>query len=135
MTFIHPIFQVFSIVIGLYTGYLGWKRFRGMGFPWKRHIRFGFAFLIMIVFGALMGYGMTYFLKGGIFKTGLHALLPFIIIPFLCIGAILGYLLSKGRRKRAVAAIHMSINYFTMLLIFLQGVYGVEVLLEIIKAK
>ena len=78
---------------------------------------------------------MTYFLEGGIFKTGIHTLLPFIIIPFLLIGAILGYVLSKGLKNRVIAIFHMSINYFTMLLILLQGYIGVKILMEIIRAK
>ncbi len=136
MAFIHPLFQVFAICLGLYTGYLGWQRFRGRRFQWKRHIRFGFSFFIIIVSGALIGSGMTYFLEGGIFKTGIHALLPFIIIPFLFIGAILGYVLSKGlMKKRIVAPFHMSINYFAMLLTLLQGYIGVKILMEIIRAK
>ncbi len=135
MAFIHPLFQVFAICLGLYTGYLGWQRFRGRRFQWKRHIRFGVSFFIIIVSGALIGSGMTYFLEGGIFKTGIHALLPFIIIPFLSIGAILGYVLSKGLKNRVIAIFHMSINYFTMLLILLQGYIGVKILMEIIRAK
>ncbi len=135
MAFIHPIFQIFAICLGLYTGYLGWQRFRGRRFQWKRHTRFGFSFFIIIVSGALIGSGMTYFLEGGIFKTGIHALLPFIIIPFLSIGAILGYVLSNGVKNRVIAIFHMSINYFTMLLILLQGYIGVKILMEIIRAK
>lgn len=135
MAFIHPLFQVFAICLGLYTGYLGWQRFRGRRFQWKRHIRVGFSFFIIIVSGALIGSGMTYFLEGGIFKTGIHALLPFIIIPFLFIGAILGYVLSKGLKKRIVAPFHMSINYFTMLLTLLQGYIGIKILMELIRAK
>jgi hypothetical protein len=135
MVFIHPIFQVFAIGIGLYTGYLGWQRFRRRKFQRKRHIRLGFTFFMMIVFGAFGGFGTTFLLEGGIFKTGLHGFLPFIIVPFLSIGATLGYLLSKGHGKRRLAIFHMCINFFTMLLILLQAYFGIEILMEIIRSK
>ena len=135
MAFIHPIIQAIAIVIGLYAGYLGWQRFIRRGFHWKRHIRVGFAFFVMIITGTVMGFAITYFLEGGIFKTGFHALLPFIIVPLLSIGAILGYILSKRSKGRALPTLHMSINYFTMLLIFLQAYLGVGLLTQFLRAR
>ena len=135
MAFIHPIIQAITIAIGLYAGYLGWQRFRGRRFQWKGHIRWGFTFFVMIIAGTAIGFGITYLLEGGIFKTGLHALLPFIIIPLLSIGAILGFILSKGNKGRTLAIPHMSINYFTMVLIFLQAYGGVGVLAELLRAR
>jgi hypothetical protein len=135
MVLIHPIIQAIAIVIGLYGGYLGWQRFRGWRFQWKRHIRVGFTFYVMIIAGTVIGFVFTYLLEGGIFRTGSHALLPFIIIPLLSIGAILGFILSKGSKGRALATLHMSFNYFTMLLIFLQVYWGVEALMELLRAR
>ena len=135
MAFIHPIIQAITIAIGLYAGYLGWQRFRGRRFQWKRHIRVGFTFFVMIIAGTVMGFSITSFLEGGIFKTGFHALLPFTIIPLLSIGAVLGFILSKGSKGRTLATLHISINYFTMLLIFLQAYWGVGVLAELLRAR
>jgi hypothetical protein len=61
----------------------------------------------MIIAGTVMGFAITYFLEGGIFKTGFHALLPFIIVPLLSIGAILGYILSKRSKGRARYPAHV----------------------------
>jgi uncharacterized membrane protein YozB (DUF420 family) len=135
MAFIHPIIQAITIAIGLYAGYLGWQRFRDRRFQWNRHIRLGITFFVMIIAGTAIGFAITYLLEGGIFKTGLHALLPFIIIPLLLIGVILGFILSKGRKGRILPPLHMSINYFTMVLIFLQGYGGVGVLADLLRAR
>jgi hypothetical protein len=135
MAFIHPIIQAIGIFIGLYAGYLGWQRFRGRMFQWKRHIRLGITFFVVIIAGTAIGFGITYLLEGGIFKTGLHGLFPFIIIPLLLIGAILGSLLSKGNRGRTLAILHMSINYFTMVLIIIQAYGGIGVLAELLRAR
>lgn len=134
MAFIHPIIQAIAVVIGLYGGYLGWQRFRGRMFQWKRHIRLGITFFVMIIAGTAIGFSVTYLLEGGIFKTGLHALLPFIIIPLLSIGAILGFILSKGNRGRTLATLHLVINYFAMVLIIIQAYGGVGVLAELLRA-
>jgi hypothetical protein len=134
MAFIHPIIQAIAIAIGIYAGYLGWQRFRDRRFLWKRHIRVGFTFFVIIMVGTTLGYAITYLLEGGIFMTGTHALLPFIIIPLLSFGAILGFILSKGGRGRALATMHMSINYFMMVLIFIQAYLGLGVLTEFLKA-
>lgn len=88
----------------------------------------------MIIAGTAIGFFITYLLEGGIFKTGLHALLPFIIIPLFSIGVILGFILSKGRRGRPLAILHMSINYFTMVVIFFQAYWGIGVLRELLRA-
>jgi fructose-specific phosphotransferase system IIC component len=135
MVFIHPAIQAIGIAIGLYAGYLGWHRFRGREFQWKRHIGLGYAFFVIIIAGTLIGFAMTYFMEGGILRTGLHALLPFIIVPLLSAGLTLGFTLSKGKRAKSLAVLHMSINYCTLLLIFLQGYWGVRVLVELLGAR
>ena len=134
MALIHPIIQAIAIVIGIYAGYLGWQRFRGRRFRWERHIRVGFSYFVIIMVGTTIGFAITYLLEGGIFMTGTHALLPFIIIPLLLFGAILGFILSKGGRGRSLATLHMSINYFVMVLILIQAYLGIGVLTEFLEA-
>jgi hypothetical protein len=54
---------------------------------------------------------------------------------FFSIGAILGFRLSKGGKGWTLATVHMSINYFTMLLIFVQAYWGAGVLTELLRAR
>ena len=132
MAFIHPIVIVLAILSGIYTGYLGWKRFRfrrGRGsssdFPWQRHIQWGKRFYILLWIGFLIGAGVLFYLKGKIFTSGLHASLAVPILLLFSIGVSLGWKLSKGNGTNRLALIHMLINYSTFFLVLIQIVLGV----------
>jgi len=135
MVLIHPIIIIMAILSGLYTGYLGWKRFqfkRGRAlvsaFPWQRHIRWGKIFYILLWIGFFVGLGYLLYVQGNVFATGLHAYLAVLIIIFFSIGSYLGMRLSKGKGSDRIALIHMGIQYGTFLLIFVQIILGVILL-------
>ncbi len=132
MAFIHPIVIILAITSGVYTGYLGWKRFRfrkGRGsssdFPWQRHIQWGKRFYILLWIGFLIGAGVLFYLKGKIFTSGLHAYLAVLILLLFSIGVALGGKLSKGKGTNRLASIHMMINYSTFFFVLIQIVLGV----------
>lgn len=131
MAFIHPIVAILAILSGVYTGYLGWKRFqfkRGRAlasdFPWKRHIQWGKRFYTLLWIGFLFGLGYLFYLKGKIFTSGFHAYLAVLILILFSIGIYLGLRLSKGRGKDSLALIHMGINYSTFIFVLIQIVLG-----------
>jgi heme/copper-type cytochrome/quinol oxidase subunit 2 len=130
--FIHPIVIILAILSGVYTGYLGWKRFRfrrGRGsssdFPWQRHIQWGKRFYILLWIGFLIGAGVLFYLKGKIFTSGLHAYLAVLILLLFSTGVSLGWKLSKGKGTNRLASIHMVINYSTFFFVLIQIVLGV----------
>jgi len=132
MAFIHPIVIVLAILSGVYTGYLGWKRFRfrkGRGsasdFPWQKHIRWGKRFYILLWIGSLIGVGALFYLKGTILTSSLHTYLAVLILLLFSIGVALGGKLSKGKETNRLALIHMVINYSTFFLVLIQIVLGV----------
>lgn len=132
MAFIHPIVILLAITSGVYTGYLGWKRFRfrrGRGsssdFPWQRHILWGKRFYILLWIGFLIGAGVLFYLKGKIFTSGLHAYLAVLILLLFSTGVSLGWKLSKGNGTNRLASIHMVINYSTFFFVLIQIVLGV----------
>ncbi len=132
MEFIHPIVIILAITSGVYTGYLGWKRFRfrrGRGsssdFPWRRHIQWGKRFYILLWIGFLIGAGVLFYLKGKIFTSGLHAYLAVLILLLFSTGVSLGWKLSKGNGTNRLASIHMVINYSTFFFVLIQIVLGV----------
>ena len=132
MAFIHPIVILLVITSGVYTGYLGWKRFRfrrGRGtssdFPWQRHIQWGKRFYILLWIGFLIGAGVLFYLKGKIFTSGLHAYLAVLILLLFSTGVSLGWKLSKGNGTNRLASIHMVINYSTFFFVLIQIVLGV----------
>jgi len=135
MAFIHPIAVGLAILSGIYTGYLGWKRFqfkRGHAslsdFSWQKHIRWGKRFYFLLWTSFLIGLGSLLFLKGEIFTTGLHAYLALLILFLFSIGVYLGTRLSKGKGPDRLALIHMGINYSAFLLVMIQIVLGLILL-------
>ena len=132
MAFIHPIVIVLAILSGVYTGYLGWKRFqfrRGRGsssdFPWQRHIQWGKRFYILLWIGSFIGVGALFYLKGTLLTSGLHTYLAVLILLLFSIGVALGGKLSKGKGTNRLASIHMVINYSTFFFVLIQIVLGV----------
>jgi hypothetical protein len=132
MAFIHPIVIVLAILSGVYTGYLGWKRFRfrrGRGsatdFSWQKHIRWGRRFYILLWIGSLIGAGVLFYLKGALLTSGLHTYLAVLILLLFSIGVALGGKLSKGNGTNRLASIHMVINYSTFFFVLIQIILGV----------
>ena len=132
MAFIHPVVIVLAIISGVYTGLLGWKRFRfrrGRGsasdFPWQKHIQWGKRFYILLWIGSFIGVGVLFYLKGTLLISGLHAYLAVLILFLFSIGVALGGKLSKGKGTNRLALIHMVINYSTFFLVLIQIVLGV----------
>jgi len=132
VAFIHPIVIVLAIISGVYTGFLGWKRFRfrrGHGpasdFPWQKHIQWGKRFYILLWVGSLIGVGALFYLKGKILTSGLHAYLGVLTLLLFSIGVALGGKLSKGKGTNRLALMHMVINYSTFFFVLIQIVLGV----------
>ena len=136
MPFIHPVVILLTILLGVYTGTLGWKRFRvrsgripASAFPWQKHVRCGKTFYVLLWIGFLIGLGvLLYYQKGKIFTSGFHAYLAVFILFLFSIGAALGWKLSKGKGSSRLAMTHMAINYSTFLVVLIQVVLGVILL-------
>lgn len=135
MAFIHPPVILLAILSGVYTGYLGWKRFQfkrkralASDFPWQKHIRWGKRFYILLWIGFLTGLSVLFYLKGEVFTTGFHAYLGILILLLFSLGIYLGLKLSKGEGKDRLALIHMEVNYSAFFLVLIQIVLGLMLL-------
>ncbi len=135
MAFIHPVVILLAIFSGVYTGYLGWKRFQfrrgrrpASDFPWQRHVRWGKRFYLLLWIGFLIGIGVHFYLKGGFFTSGLHAYMAILILLLFSIGVSLGWRLSKGNGANRLALTHMVINYSTFFIVVIQIVLGLILL-------
>ena len=131
MPFIHPVVILLAILLGVYTGTLGWKRFRvrsgrspASAFPWQKHVRYGKTFYVLLWLGFLIGLAVLFYRKGRIFTSGFHVYLAVFILFLFSVGAALGWRLSKGKGSTRLAMIHMVINYSTFLLVLIQVVLG-----------
>ena len=132
MAFIHPMVILMAIFLGVYTGFLGWKRFqfkRGRAspsdFPWQKHIQWGKRFYILLWIGSFIGIGTLFYLKGTLLTSGFHTYLAVLILLLFSIGVALGGKLSKGKGTNRLASIHMVINYSTFFFVLIQIVLGV----------
>jgi len=135
MAFIHPLVILIAVIVGIYTGSLGWKRFQfkrgkasASAFPWQRHVRSGIRFFILLWIGTLIGIGYIWYHDGTVSTAGLHASVGILIVMLFSIGFTLGLLLSKRKGGDRLALIHMGINYGTFLLVAFQIVLGVILL-------
>ena len=135
MAFVHPLVILLAILSGVYTGYLGWKRFQfkknralASEFPWQKHIRWGKRFYVLLWIGFLMGLASLFYLKGKVFTTVFHAYLAILILLTFSIGVCLGLRLSKGKGKDRLALIHMGINYSAFFLVLIQIILGMILL-------
>lgn len=135
MAFVHPLVILLAILSGVYTGYLGWKRFQfkknralASEFPWQKHIRWGKRFYVLLWIGFLMGLASLFYLKGKVFTTGFHAYLAILILLTFSIGVCLGLRLPKGKGKDRLALIHMGINYSAFFLVLIQIILGMILL-------
>ena len=132
MALIHPIAILFAIISGVYTGFLGWKRFqfkRGraspLDFPWQKHVQWGQRFYVLLWMGFFIGAGILLYLKGKMLTSGSHAYLAILILLLFSIGVVLGWRLSKGKGTDRLALTHMVINYSTFIFVLVQIVLGV----------
>ena len=135
MAFIHPAVVLIAIIIGIYTGTLGWKRFQfkrgkapASAFRWQRHVRWGKGFIIILWIGVLIGIGYGLFESGPEVSAGLHASLGILIMILFSLGASLGLLLATRKGSDRLALVHMGINYGTFLLAVFQIALGVILL-------
>lgn len=135
MAFIHPLVILLAILSGVYTGYLGWKRFQfkknralASDFPWQKHIRWGKRFYILLWIGFMIGPASLFYLKGRVFTTGFHAYLAILILLIFSLGVYLGWRLSKGKGKDRLALIHMGMNYSAFFFVLIQIVLGLILL-------
>jgi hypothetical protein len=135
MPFIHPVVILLAILLGIYTGTLGWKRFRfrsgripASAFPWQKHVRYGKTFYVLLWLGFLIGLGVFFYRMGKIFGAGLHGYLAVVILFLFSIGAALGWKLSKGKGSSRLAMTHMVVNFSTFLVVLIQVVMGMILL-------
>lgn len=140
MLFLHPVNQLFSIILAFYVFFLGLQRFRSLHlnhdirFNWKRHVTFGIISLAIMFMGLLGGTAIVDFYWGGSRITGIHATIAFIILPFLLFGLFTGLYMNKKKKKRkSLPFIHGIANLFLLILAFVQILTGWGVYVNFIR--
>ena len=140
MLFLHPVNQLFSIILAVYVFFLGLQRFRSLHlnqntrFNWKRHVTLGIISLAIMFIGLLGGSAVVAFYWGGSRITGIHATIAFIILPFLLFGFFSGLYMNKKKKKRKLLPlVHGIANLFLLILAFVQILTGWRVYINFIR--
>jgi hypothetical protein len=140
MLWVHPIWQVTTIFLGLYVFHLGWERFaatslgRVRPFLWKRHVALGKAAIYMWIYGALVGASAAWvnWHTSGI--TGIHFRLGITIVALAIFGYWSGLHMDNHKKKRKILPIMHGAGNLLLLLCALVSIgTGARVILQIIK--
>jgi len=134
MFLIHPIFEFVGILIALYAMKLGVSRFRMVHlkkktrFNWKLHVRFGIIASTVMLIGFLGGLYIVKTNWYGLFITGTHAKIGFLMIPFILFAIASGIYMDRRKKKRTILPLIHAIFNTAMLFLALVQIYtGVDV--------
>ena len=134
MTFllsIHPVAQLFAILVGFYAAYLGYQRVRSLHFGAatrflrEHHVIAGTISLVSMLGGIAAGFIMvSRFLQNP--DMGLHVAVAMMILPLGVFGIFSGFFLYLNPQKRKILpAVHGINNLVILLLALVQIVTGI----------
>jgi hypothetical protein len=121
--FIHPVWQLVVLYLGIKTLAIGFSKSQTWTFPIRVHRRQGIAFITFGALGAVIGFVSSHIYRsqGHTLRIGGHRFIAFLIIGFLFLIALSG--LSKVKhwhRIQWLQALHPWFGVLTMGLIFAQ---------------
>ena len=136
---IHPVGQLFGIILALYVFYLGLQRVRSLHahqnkvFQWKRHVFLGIMVTLIFVGGLTGGSIIVYLYWHKLFMTKIHSKIGLLIGFLILFGLGSGLYMNSVKKKRVVLPlIHGLSNTATLLLALSQIWTGVIVYLRYI---
>jgi len=129
----HPVVQFCALFFGIWAMYQGCKRFAMLHgvkiiFPWKQHVKFGSAALILWTLGGL-GFYVTHSLFGMTHITDGHAMIAWYVIGLSVLGFGSGYVMNKYKKKRKwMPILHGLLNIFLLALVIYEAYTGMFLL-------
>ena len=129
MLWIHPFWQIVTILLGWYVFYLGWARFvsinlsRHKAFLWKRHVALGKAAFYMWIYGGLVGFAAAWVKWRTFGVTGIHLWVGIIILLLSFFGYWSGLHMDNYKKHRKIlppihGANNLLILFFSLFSIF-----------------
>ncbi len=125
MLFIHPIVQLVSLFVAIFTLYLGMNRFRALHlgrkatFKWKRHVLVGTVSLTLWLFGMFGGMAIVYTYWKGFLMIGTHGLTAMVMLPLLIFGLASGFFMNRVKKKRKILPLIHGINNLVVIILAL----------------
>ncbi|MGA1867964.1 MAG: DUF4079 domain-containing protein [bacterium] len=137
MLLIHPMGQIFGILLSFYVFYLGLARFKSLHahqhttFKWKRHVILGIIVSMFFVGGLIGGMSIVYFYWHGFFMTKVHSKIGLIIAFIILFGLGSGLYMNSTRKKQTILPlVHGLSNLVAVMLALSQIWTGVIVYLR-----
>ncbi|MGQ9836465.1 MAG: DUF4079 domain-containing protein [Cyanobacteriota bacterium] len=143
LPFFHPVLMIFAFALALYALYLGIQARRVRtasaderkelikGKFGQRHFLMGSLFLLLMVFGALGGMGVTYLNNGKLF-VGPHLLAGLGIVTLVATSASLVPLMKDGQKVWA-RNVHVILNVVILGILGWQAVTGFQIVQRIVN--
>ena len=133
MLWLHPILQAACFLLSLYVLSMGVNRFRFQhlkrkcAFNWKRHVLLGKVVIWTWLAGTGLGLYMAATHWGAVGLTGPHYGAGLVMVPFLAVSLVSGYILQKPSGKRPhLALTHGLVNVVLVILAAYQSWSGWE---------
>ncbi|BCS89726.1 DUF4079 family protein [Pseudodesulfovibrio sediminis] len=134
MLWLHPFIQATALILATYVMYMGINRFRFQhlkqkaAFNWKRHVLLGKMVNWLWLIGWLLGLYMTFTSWGSINLTGGHYVIGTLMVPFIIVSLVTGFILQKPSGKRpGLALTHGVTNGVLYCMALFQSFSGMEV--------
>lgn len=121
--FIHPVWQITALVLGVKNLSIGFNRAKLWTFPTRKHRTLGLLFITLSVTGSIIGWQVnrTLFKIGQAIILPAHRLLAYFIIGFIILITISGFLRqAHWHRMRWLQALHGWFGILAAGLIFAQ---------------
>lgn len=143
LPFFHPVLMILAFALALYALYLGLQARRVRtasaeerkelikGKFGQRHFLAGSLFLVLMVFGALGGMGVTYLNNGKLF-VGPHLLAGLGIVALVASSAALAPLMKDGQKVWA-RNVHVLLNVVILAILGWQAVTGFQIVQRIVN--
>ncbi len=136
LVYLHPAWQVFFTLLGLYVAWLGLQRTRSLhwgqkaAFARRRHILLGKTVLVGLILGAVGGAILARWMWLGWLITGPHAWLGMAVVVLALLGLGLGLYLERhaGGGAKGLALAHGIVNLLVITLCLVQFYVGDEIL-------
>lgn len=122
-TFIHPIWQLIALYLGIKNLSIGFNKSQSWTFPMRTHRKIGFIFVIMTAIGAVIGRQVNLLLahRGKFIHISGHRLLANSIIVLLILIVISGLIKQRHTfRLRWLQFLHPWFGFLAMGLMFAQ---------------
>jgi hypothetical protein len=131
---LHGPWQALGILVGLYTLFLGWSRFKAQhlgkphAFKYKRHVFLGQAACLMLIAGAIGGLVLARIAWRGWLITGLHGYLGVTLIFILALVFATGKVMAnKPKKRKTLPLFHGALGFLAMAACLIQAASGWQV--------